>query len=130
MASVSLLYRRLVAASWRHFPHVQRSGTSKPISNTWAPSCRSYPRIVTSSGKSNSISTLTALIATTPPSEKLPDDPGHPLHLIAQPDAANPFFPRAALKNGRAIAIVTYNVQVPLERAAIQVKLFGPRDRE
>lgn len=28
------------------------------------------------------------------------------------------------------IAIVTYNVQVPLERAAIQVKLFGPRDRE
>ena len=37
MASVSLLYRSLVAASWRHFPHVQRSGTSKPISNTWAP---------------------------------------------------------------------------------------------
>lgn len=28
------------------------------------------------------------------------------------------------------IATVTYNVQIPLERAAIQVKLFGPRDRE
>lgn len=61
-----------------------------------------YPRIVTSSGQFNWISTLTALIAAAPPSEKLLDDPYYRLHLIPQADAANPFSPRAVDKHGRA----------------------------